>query len=91
MSNPVVSSSSPATSAPAPIPQVRKDRVRVIGLMAKKPGMTDDEFYTYWREVHGPLFANMEITKKNILKYEQVQLASSVADLSHTRSLISRL
>ena len=66
------------------IPEVRKDRVRVIGLMAKKPGMTDDEFYTYWREVHGPLFANMEITKKNILKYEQVHFTPYVVDRSHT-------
>ncbi|KAI0644747.1 hypothetical protein C8Q79DRAFT_887184, partial [Trametes meyenii] len=52
-------------------PDVRKDRVRVVGLMSKKPGMTDEEFHKYWREVHGPLFAGMEITKKNILKYEQ--------------------
>ncbi|KAJ8488630.1 hypothetical protein ONZ51_g3423 [Trametes cubensis] len=71
MSNAAVSASSTPASASVSVPEVRKDRVRVIGLMAKKPGMTDDEFYTYWREVHGPLFANMEITKKNILKYEQ--------------------
>ncbi|KAI0358752.1 hypothetical protein OH77DRAFT_1421214 [Trametes cingulata] len=60
-----------ASALSASAPGYRTDRVRVVGLMAKKPGMSDEEFYTYWRDVHGPLFANMEITKKNILKYEQ--------------------
>ena len=41
--------------------------------MAKKEGLTDAEFFKYWHEVHGPLFAGLEITKKNILKYEQVR------------------
>ncbi|KAI0738715.1 hypothetical protein C8Q80DRAFT_1124814 [Daedaleopsis nitida] len=52
-------------------PPVRTDRVRVIALMAKKDDISDADFYKYWHEVHGPLFANLEITKKNLLKYEQ--------------------
>lgn len=66
-----MSSTTATTSAPAP--EVRKDRYRVVGLMAKKPGMTDEEFFTYWREKNGPLFTSLEIVKKNILKYEQVR------------------
>ncbi|TBU29487.1 hypothetical protein BD309DRAFT_149726 [Dichomitus squalens] len=52
-------------------PPVRNDRVRLIGLMAKKPGLSDEEFFKHWHEVHGPLFTNLEVTKKNLLKYEQ--------------------
>ncbi|KAL7281347.1 hypothetical protein PYCCODRAFT_1364835 [Trametes coccinea BRFM310] len=63
--------STAATTSSTSAPDFRKDRIRVCGLMAKKPGMSDEEFSRYWREVHGPLFANMEITKKNILHYEQ--------------------
>ncbi len=59
------------------IPPVRKDRVRLVGFMAKKEGLSDAEFYRYWHEVHGPVFANLEIVKKNILKFEQVRSASS--------------
>ena len=57
----------------ATFPPVRKDRVRLIGLMAKKPGLSDEEFFKHWHEVHGPLFSNLEVTKKNLLKYEQVR------------------
>lgn len=60
----------------AAFPPVRKDRVCLLAFMAKKPGMTDDEFFKYWHEVHGPLFANLDIVKKNILKYEQVRPSS---------------
>ncbi|KAI0633462.1 hypothetical protein C8Q77DRAFT_1217856 [Trametes polyzona] len=60
-------SSSTSTS----VPEVRKDRYRVVGLMAKKPGLTDEQFFAHWREVNGPLFTSLEIVKKNILKYEQ--------------------
>lgn len=61
-----------AAAASTPVPEVRKDRYRVNSLLYKKEGMTDEEFFTYWREVHGPLFASLEIVKKNLIKYEQV-------------------
>ncbi|CDO76017.1 hypothetical protein BN946_scf184665.g9 [Trametes cinnabarina] len=63
--------SAAATPTSKTAPDFRKDRVRVCGLMAKKQGVTDEEFSRHWREVHGPLFEGMEITKKNILLYEQ--------------------
>ena len=60
-------------SDPAAFPPIRKDRVCLIVLMAKKSGLTDEEFSKYWHEVHGPLFASLEIVKKNITLYEQVR------------------
>ena len=53
-------------------PPVRTDRVRAIALMAKKTDMSDAAFFKHWQEVHGPLFAGLDIVKRNILKYEQV-------------------
>ncbi|KAI0633463.1 hypothetical protein C8Q77DRAFT_1073322 [Trametes polyzona] len=61
-------SSQPSSGA---LPEPRKDRYRVLGILAKKPELTDEEFFKHWREVHGPLFAGLDIVKKNILKYEQ--------------------
>lgn len=71
-----VAPSNAATSAPAP--EARKDRYRVSSLLVKKTGMTDEEFFTYWRDVHGPLFAGLEIVKKNLIKYEQVSDSSTM-------------
>lgn len=68
-------SDAPSNAAPsAPAPEARKDRYRVSSLLVKKNGMTDEEFFTYWRDIHGPLFAGLEIVKKNLIKYEQVSI-----------------
>ncbi|KAJ6571157.1 hypothetical protein B0H19DRAFT_1129310 [Mycena capillaripes] len=42
----------------------------------------------YWMEVHGPLFASLDIAKANLLKYEQVcssptESSSRFAELVH--------
>ncbi|HET9695269.1 MAG TPA: EthD domain-containing protein, partial [Terriglobales bacterium] len=29
--------------------------VKIVYCITKKPGMSDDEFFHYWKEVHGPL------------------------------------
>jgi uncharacterized protein (TIGR02118 family) len=29
--------------------------IKVVYCITKKPGMSDDEFFHYWKEVHGPL------------------------------------
>ncbi|KAI0829730.1 hypothetical protein BC628DRAFT_1062466 [Trametes gibbosa] len=63
---------STTTSSLSPsAPVQRTDRYRVVGLLSKKPELSDEEFFTHWREVHGPLFTSLDIVKKNILKYEQ--------------------
>ncbi|KAI0829729.1 hypothetical protein BC628DRAFT_1314156 [Trametes gibbosa] len=60
-----------STTSTTTAPAARTDRYRVVGLMAKKPGLTDEEFFTYWRTKNGPLFTSLEIVKKNLIKYEQ--------------------
>lgn len=32
---------------------------KVIALIKRKPGLTDEEFYRYWKEKHGPLAAKV--------------------------------
>jgi uncharacterized protein (TIGR02118 family) len=38
-----------------------------IALLTRKPGMTKDEFFTHWNEVHGPLIAE----HPSVLRYVQ--------------------
>ena len=33
--------------------------VKVVYCISKKPGMTDDEFFCYWKDVHGPIGARI--------------------------------
>ena len=33
--------------------------VKLLALLFKKPGLTDEEFNRYWREKHGPLAAKI--------------------------------
>jgi uncharacterized protein (TIGR02118 family) len=33
--------------------------IKLIYCITKKPGMTDEEFFRYWREVHAPLGARI--------------------------------
>ncbi|KII84840.1 hypothetical protein PLICRDRAFT_45646 [Plicaturopsis crispa FD-325 SS-3] len=49
---------------------VRTDRVRVVGLVKRKEGISKEEFNRYWVE-HGKLFAGLAVVKRNLLKYEQ--------------------
>jgi uncharacterized protein (TIGR02118 family) len=35
------------------------DMIKVISIAAKMPGLTDDEFYGHWLEVHGPMAAKV--------------------------------
>lgn len=51
---------------------LRKDRVRLIALMQPKEGTSLKEFDQYWIQQHGPLFASLDVVKKNLSKYEQV-------------------
>lgn len=39
--------------------------------MQKRKDLSLEEFYSHWRNVHGELFRSLEITKKNILLYQQ--------------------
>jgi len=36
-----------------------RDMVKMISLVYRKKGLSDDEFYRYWRETHGPMVARL--------------------------------
>ena len=38
--------------------------VKLIYCIAKKPGMEDEKFFRYWREVHGPIGARIPGLRK---------------------------
>ena len=61
-------------SGPPEKPLVRSDRVRMIAIVFRKPGMSAEDFQRYWREDHSQLLASTTIAKRNLLKYEQVRL-----------------
>ena len=44
--------------------------VKLICFLKRKPGMSVDEFHTYWRETHGPLVASTK-SGQHALRYEQ--------------------
>ncbi|KAH9895237.1 hypothetical protein C8Q73DRAFT_665487 [Cubamyces lactineus] len=55
-------------------PALRTDRVRLVVLMAPKPGLSFEEFDRYWLDVHAEVFSSIAIVKRNLLKYEQFHL-----------------
>jgi uncharacterized protein (TIGR02118 family) len=38
--------------------------VKLIYCITKKPGMTDEEFFQYWRDIHGPIGARIPRLRK---------------------------
>lgn len=68
------------TALPSP-PSFRTDRVRLVVLMAPKPGLSFEEFDRYWLDVHAKVFSSIAIAKRNLLKYEQVSV--SIFPVSH--------
>ena len=53
--------------------------IRLTYLLRRKPGMSLDEFQTYWREVHGPLVAG-HAHRLNALRYVQVHTLEAEAN-----------
>jgi len=53
--------------------------LRITFLLRRKAGMSDDEFYGYWREEHGPLVAS-HAKRINALKYVQVHTLDDPAN-----------
>ncbi|KAG7091777.1 hypothetical protein E1B28_008179 [Marasmius oreades] len=51
---------------------LNNQRVRVLFFVQKKDDVPFEEWSRYWRDVHSKIFMDLEITKKNILKYEQL-------------------
>ena len=57
---------------PAPLPEGKAARVRLIALNYRKSGLSESEFDEYWQNEHATAFAGMQVVKDNLLKYEQV-------------------
>ena len=58
-------------------PAIRTDRVRMIGLITAKPGMSLEAFDKRWLQ-HGELIRSLGVIKRNIVKYEQVHFPADV-------------
>jgi len=39
--------------------------------LKRKPGLSKEEFSSYWNGIHGDLFLSLDIVKKNVIKYER--------------------
>lgn len=44
--------------------------VKLLCLVRRKPGMSPEDFHTYWRETHGPLVLSTK-SGGHVLRYEQ--------------------
>ncbi|KAF9265812.1 hypothetical protein L218DRAFT_859725 [Marasmius fiardii PR-910] len=51
-----------------------ENRVRVLFFVQKKDDISFQEWSRYWSHEHAQIFIDLEITKKNILKYEQLHV-----------------
>ncbi|CDO76018.1 hypothetical protein BN946_scf184665.g10 [Trametes cinnabarina] len=71
----------------SPKPTLRTDRVRLVVLMAPKPGLSFEEFDRYWLNVHAEVFSSIAIAKRNLLKYEQFHLDRNYEDLIAAQTL----
>ncbi|KAI0829731.1 hypothetical protein BC628DRAFT_1408560 [Trametes gibbosa] len=68
-------------------PSLRTDRVRLVVLMAPKPGLSFEEFDRYWLDVHAKVFSSIAIAERNLLKYEQFHLDPTYHDVVAAQTL----
>ena len=47
--------------------------VKLISLVYRKKGLSDEEFYSYWRERHGPLVASKIPFARNYVQNHPIQ------------------
>ena len=45
--------------------------LKVVYCITKKPGMTDDEFFGYWKDVHGPIGARIPGLRRLVQSYRR--------------------
>ncbi|KZV98532.1 hypothetical protein EXIGLDRAFT_700772 [Exidia glandulosa HHB12029] len=53
--------------------------VKLIVFVRRKPGLSHEEFFKYWREVHAPIFMSLAVAKRNVVKYVQFQIDSDAS------------
>jgi uncharacterized protein (TIGR02118 family) len=51
--------------------------VKLIICATRKPGMSHEEFSTYWREKHGPLVKSVTEFSRHVRRYVQCHLAKT--------------
>ncbi|OSD04040.1 hypothetical protein PYCCODRAFT_1476540 [Trametes coccinea BRFM310] len=51
-----------------------RSQFRMTVLVKPKKGMSYEEFFDYWENMHAPLFSSMAIAKRNLRKYEQFNI-----------------
>ncbi|KAK0489351.1 hypothetical protein IW261DRAFT_410457 [Armillaria novae-zelandiae] len=56
----------------SPTPKLTQTRVRVVGFLKRKPGISKEEFTRRWL-LHAELFKSTDMSK-NILKYDQMHV-----------------
>ncbi|THH28519.1 hypothetical protein EUX98_g5670 [Antrodiella citrinella] len=60
------------------MPELSTNRIRVIGLIHPKEGISHEEFSTYWLNTHSQVFLSLPVVQRNILKYEQYHFNQTV-------------
>ncbi|KAK7451672.1 hypothetical protein VKT23_012349 [Stygiomarasmius scandens] len=68
-------------------PKLRTDRVRTLGLITKKPSISQEEFERHWLEKHSKLVLSLDIVQKNLLKYEQLHVNEQTKSLLQSLGL----
>jgi uncharacterized protein (TIGR02118 family) len=53
--------------------------IKLIALLKRKPGMSEEDFHTHWRGTHGPLVASTK-SGQHALRYEQNHRAGHEQD-----------
>ncbi|KAG6846537.1 hypothetical protein H0H93_013356 [Arthromyces matolae] len=51
-----------------------KNPVRMLVFLKRKPGITHEEFGSFWRTKHAKAFLALDIVKKNVINYEQIHI-----------------
>lgn len=54
----------------------------LIVCIRRKPGLTPQEFSTYWRERHGPLIQNCPDFKRHLASYVQYHAADGNSEIA---------
>ncbi len=46
--------------------------IKLVYCISKKPGMTDVEFFDYWKNVHGPIGARIPRLRRLVQSYRRI-------------------
>lgn len=60
----------------------------MVAFIKRKEGMSLEEFYKYWEEVHGPLVKPW--AEKHGLTYKQVSFLPSIRSIAHRIRSVGR-